>query len=83
MMYKSTDPTERFKGLTADQIQKLDMYLLRLKTGEVEDVTEYRKIKAENESLKKYIGQVNNGGLDVFNTELQKLNQKMKEGINT
>ena len=47
-MYKSTDPTERFKGLTADQIQKLDMYLLRLKTGEVEDVTEYRKIKAEN-----------------------------------
>ena len=49
MMYKSSDPTERFKGLTSDQIQKVDMFVLRLKTGEVEDLTEYHKIKAENE----------------------------------
>ena len=58
MMYKSSDPTERFKGLTSDQIQKVDMYVLRLKTGEVEDLTEYHKIKAENEQLKKYVDQV-------------------------
>ena len=73
MMYKSSDPTERFKGLTSDQIQKVDMFVLRLKTGEVEDLTEYHKIKAENEQLKKYVDQVQHGGLDIFNKEIQEL----------
>jgi hypothetical protein len=37
MMYKSTDPSERFKGLTQDQLMTVDQFVLRLLTGDASD----------------------------------------------
>ena len=49
----------------------LDEYVLRLRTGEVEDPTEYNKIKKENIELKAKLDQIYHGGLgggfDMFN----------------
>ena len=66
MMYKSTDPTERFKDLTNDQMIKLDQYALRLLTGEeVMEPAEFYKIKKENEALKDQLGAINASGFDM------------------
>ena len=82
MLYKATDPTERFRGLTQDQIQMLDEYVLRLRTGEVEDPTEYNKIKKENIELKAKLDQIYHGGLgggfDMFNKQIENLQEKIK-----
>ena len=82
MLYKNTDPVGRFSGLTSDQIQMLDEYVLRLRTGDVEDPTEYNKIKKENIELKAKLDQIMHGGygggFDMFNKEIQNLQEKIK-----
>ena len=51
MMYKQ-DPSGRYKGLTQEQIFKVDQYVMRLLAGESEEPADFYKLKKENQILK-------------------------------
>ena len=40
-MYKASTPNERYKDLTADQLLKLDEYVLRLKQGDAGEIADF------------------------------------------
>ena len=66
MMYKSTDPSERFKGLTQDQLMTVDQFVLRLLTGDASDPSDVYQLRRENESLKAQMEALNAKGFDVI-----------------
>lgn len=41
MMYKTTDPKERFKDLTQDQLIKVDEFVIRLISGDAREPADY------------------------------------------
>ena len=59
MMYKNSDPSERYNHLNEDQLLKVDQFVLRLTTGEAVDEAEFYKIKKENEILKERLEALN------------------------
>ena len=64
MMYKSTDPSERFKGLSQDQLMSVDQFVLRLLTGEASDPSDVYSLRRENESLKAQMEALNSKGFE-------------------
>lgn len=55
MMYKSTDPSERYKDLTQDQLFAVDQFVLQLLKGEAVDTSDFYQLKKENEKLRAQI----------------------------
>ena len=53
MMYKSneTEPALRYKGLTNEQLQSVDDYVIRLLQGTAHEPADFYKLKKENEQL--------------------------------
>lgn len=52
MLYKTDQPNLRYKNLTPDQLSKVDMYVLKLLSGDTEEPADYYKLKKENQILK-------------------------------
>lgn len=52
MMKNSTDPAERYKGLSDNQMFTVDQFVLRLLSGDTTDTSDAYALKRENESLK-------------------------------
>ena len=71
-MYKSTDPTERFKDLTPDQLLKVDQFAVRLlTTGDAFEPADFYKIQKENENLKAQLETLNNSKFSFENIAQQ------------
>ena len=64
MMYKSneTDPRLRYKGITDDQLQSIDDYVIRLLQGDSHEPSDFYKLRKENEELKKHLYMLQNTG---------------------
>lgn len=83
MMYKSTDPSERFKGLTQDQLLTLDQFVLRLLTGDASDPSDTYQLRKENESLKAQMEAVNSKGFDVISQQVKLIFKDKQIGDNS
>ena len=82
MMYKDSGD-ERYKGLSEDQLIKVDNFALRLINNEAIDEVEFHKIKKENEMLKEKMEAVNVSnvhGLAMFEQKVKNLEKGIKTG---
>jgi len=65
-MYKTTNPSERFKDLTKEQLDLLDNFVLRMLQGETATPGDYLSLKRENEQLKAQLEALNTKGFDMI-----------------
>ena len=79
MMYKSneTDPRARYKGLSNEQLQSIDDYVIRLLQGSAHEPADFYKLKKENETLKNQLETLQSTGFGTimrnFSDQLNKL----------
>ena len=52
MMYGNNTPWDRHPDLNPEQLFKVDQYVIRLKSGETEEPSDFYKLKKENTTLK-------------------------------
>jgi hypothetical protein len=52
MMYGNNTPWDRHPDLNPEQLFKVDQYVIRLKSGETEEPSDFYKLKKENATLK-------------------------------
>ena len=73
MMYKSneTDPRLRYQGLSNEELQSVDDYVIRLKQGSAHEPADFYKLKKENESLKNKLETLQSTGFDSIMRNLQ------------
>ena len=66
MMYKSneTEPALRYKGLTNEQLQSVDDFVIRLMQGTAQEPADFYKLKKENEHLKAKLDLLQNTGFE-------------------
>ena len=63
MMYKTSDPSERFKNLTDDMLERLDAYAVRLVTGDAVEPADFYKLKEDNRRLEAQLEVLNSAGI--------------------
>lgn len=73
MIYKSneTDPRLRYKGLSDEQLQSIDDYVIRLLQGSATEPADFYKLKKENEHLKAQLDMLQNTGFGEIQRQLQ------------
>lgn len=73
MMYKSneTDPRLRYKGLTDEQLQSVDDYVIRLLLGGAQEPADFYRLKKENETLKAKLELLQNTGFEQMMRQIQ------------
>ncbi len=73
MMYKSneTDPRLRYKGVTEEQLQSIDDYVIRLLQGNAYEPADFYKLKKDNEQLQKNLDMLQNTGFAEMQRQMQ------------
>lgn len=71
MMYKTDEPSQRYKNLTPEQIFKVDQFVLKLIAGETEEPADFYKLKKENQNLKAQLEALNTKGFDFAKASIE------------
>ncbi len=71
MMYKNSDPSDRYKQLSQDQLFAVDQFVLRLVSGETSDPSDTYALRRENESLKAQLEAMNAKGFEMVSVQIK------------
>ena len=64
MLYTNNTPWDRYPNLTPDELNKVDQFVMKLKSGEAEDPADFYKLKKENTVLKAQLEALNQKGFE-------------------
>lgn len=64
MLYTNNTPWDRYPHLTPDELNKVDQYVMKLKSGEAEEPADFYKLKKENTVLKAQLEALNQKGFE-------------------